>query len=472
MGTPAPFCSRSSDPPAPISQRAPCLGDSFVTGHRDSFAASDPAAAGARPRPSHPTTPLLMAGVIFNAKCDRARRRPVASKIPEQEHPQGQTPVRAIALSISSVPVAAPAPGHDLRRHLMTASSRARKRGEDGERGSLYAVDPVNPPGADFTKSAMARGSLRDRAGIVSPPPTLPPPGPDLATSHPDDAIANGRGYLQRQMRSSSPAPASKIPEQEHPQGQDPRSRDRAVDQQRPRSCAGAGHDPRRHLMTASSRAHEKTRRASESASNPRLRGRAVDQQRPRSCAGARPRPPPPPDDGLLTRACENAVEDGERGSVCAVNSMTSATRQFPPKSTMGRGSLSSTTHGIVSPPSGPAAAGARSCHPSSRRRHCSWQGLSSTPDAIELTGSRVASQKSRARTPTGKTPVRAIALSISSIPVAAPAPGHDLRRRLMTAASRAHEKTRRAWGTRLTLPVDPVNPPGADYTKSAVRRG
>ena len=39
--------------------------------------------------------------------------------------------VRAIALSISSVPVAAPAPGHELRRHLMTASSpRARENAE------------------------------------------------------------------------------------------------------------------------------------------------------------------------------------------------------------------------------------------------------------------------------------------------------------------------------------------------------
>ena len=48
-----------------------------------------------------------------------------------------------------------------------------------------------------------------------------------------------------------------------------------------------------------------------------------------------------------------------------------------------------------------------------------------------------------------GKTPVRAIALSISTIPVAAPAPGHDPRRHLMTAASRAHEKTRRVRLTR-----------------------
>ena len=51
------------------------------------------------------------------------------------------------------------------------------------------------------------------------------------------------------------------------------------------------------------------------------------------------------------------------------------------------------------------------------------------------------------------KTPVRAIALSISSIPVAAPAPGHDPRRHLMTAASRAHEKTRRGWLTREDAP-------------------
>jgi hypothetical protein len=43
---------------------------------------------------------------------------------------------------------------------------------------------------------------------------------------------------------------------------------------------------------------------------------------------------------------------------------------------------------------------------------------------------------------------VRAIALSISSVPVAAPAPGHELRRHLMTASSRAHEKTRRVRGS------------------------
>jgi hypothetical protein len=41
-----------------------------------------------------------------------------------------QTPVRAIALSIRSVPVAAPAPGHDPRRQLMTASWRARENAE------------------------------------------------------------------------------------------------------------------------------------------------------------------------------------------------------------------------------------------------------------------------------------------------------------------------------------------------------
>jgi hypothetical protein len=71
-----------------------------------------------------------MVGVIFNAKCDRAHRRPVAIKIPEREHPQGKTPVRAIALSIRSLPVAAPAPGHDPRRQLMTASSHARENAE------------------------------------------------------------------------------------------------------------------------------------------------------------------------------------------------------------------------------------------------------------------------------------------------------------------------------------------------------
>ena len=48
-----------------------------------------------------------------------------------------------------------------------------------------------------------------------------------------------------------------------------------------------------------------------------------------------------------------------------------------------------------------------------------------------------------------GQTPVRAIALSISSIPVAAPAPGHDPRRHLMTGSSRAHEKTLRGCLTR-----------------------
>ena len=80
-----------------------------------------------------------MVGVIFNARCDRAHRRPVAAKIPEQEHPQDKTFVRTIALSISSIPVAAPAPGHDPRRQLMTAASRAR---ENAER-MVDAEDPV-----------------------------------------------------------------------------------------------------------------------------------------------------------------------------------------------------------------------------------------------------------------------------------------------------------------------------------------
>ena len=203
-----------------------------------------------------------MARVIFNARCDRAHRRPVAAKIPEQEHPQGKTPVRAIALSISSIPVAAPAPGHDPRRPLMTASSRAHEktRRACGTRLRLCS-HLINPPGADLKRAPRVGDSFVTRHGIVSPPLTQPPPGPDLAPSHPDDAIANGKGYLQRQMRSSSPAASSRQNSRARtPTGQDPRSRDRAV-----------------------------------------------DQQHPRSCTGARPRPPPPPDDGLLARARENA---------------------------------------------------------------------------------------------------------------------------------------------------------------------
>ena len=105
---------------------------------------------------------------------------------------------------------------------------------------------------------------------VTEPSTTRPPPGPDLATSHPDDAIANGRGYLQRQMRSSSPAARSQQNSRAStPTGRDPRSRDRAVDQQHPRSCTGARPRPRRHLMTAASRAHEKTRRGCRNAARP-----------------------------------------------------------------------------------------------------------------------------------------------------------------------------------------------------------
>ena len=88
---------------------------------------------------SHPTTPLLMGGVIFNARFDRARQRPGASKIPEQKHPQGQTPVSAIALSIRSLPVAAPAPGHDPPPPDDGLHARARENAESaGDAGSIH----------------------------------------------------------------------------------------------------------------------------------------------------------------------------------------------------------------------------------------------------------------------------------------------------------------------------------------------
>ena len=261
---------------------------------------------------SHPDDAIAKVRVTFNARCDRAHQRPVASKIPEQAHPPGQTPVRAIALSISSIPVAAPAPGHDPPPPDDGRLARARENAVSAQNAARCAVVSVNPPGADSKRAPRVGDGFVTEHGIVSPPPTRPPPGPDLATSHPDDAIANGKGYLQRQMRSSSPAASS----------------------------------------------HQNSRASTPTGPDPRSRDRAVDQQRPRSRTGARPRPPPPPDDGRLARARENAVS--------AQNA--------------------------------------------------------------------------------GKTPVRAIALSISSIPVAAPAPGHDPRRHLMTAASRAHEKTRRGW--------------------------
>ena len=148
--------------------------------------------------------------------------------------------------------------------------------------------------------------------------------------------------------------------ESAHAVDSDPRSRDRAVDQQRPRGCAGArprpppppddgllarvrenaesrrdatlvraialsissipvaapapGHDPPpppddRHLARV--RENAESRR---DAADPRSRDRAVDQQRPRGCAGARPRPPPPPDDGLLARVRENAESRRDAG--------------------------------------------------------------------------------------------------------------------------------------------------------------
>ena len=59
-------------------------------------------------------------------------------------------------------------------------------------------------------------------------------------------------------------------------------------------------------LMTGSSRVHEKTQRVWGTRETPVPRDRAVDQQRPRSCAG--------PDDGLLARARENAESMGNAG--------------------------------------------------------------------------------------------------------------------------------------------------------------
>ena len=71
------------------------------------------------------------------------------------------------------------------------------------------------------------------------------------------------------------------------------------------------------------------------------------------------------------------------------------------------------------------------------------------------MTGSSRAHEKTRRGCLTRQTLVRAIALSISSIPVAAPAPGHDPRRHLMTGSSRAHEKTRRGCLTRPLTRID-----------------
>ena len=67
------------------------------------------------------------------------------------------------------------------------------------------------------------------------------------------------------------------------------------------------------------------------------------------------------------------------------------------------------------------------------------------------MTGISRAYEKTQRAGGTRQTPVRAIALSISSVPVAAPAPGHDPCRHLMTGSSRAYEKTQRAGGTRVT---------------------
>ena len=91
----------------------------------------------------------------------------------------------------------------------------------------------------------------------------------------------------------------------------DPRSRDHAVDQQRPRSCAGARPRPPPPPDDGLLARARENAESKGNAADPRSCDHAVDQQRPRSCAGARPRPPPPPDDGLLARTRENAESKG-----------------------------------------------------------------------------------------------------------------------------------------------------------------
>ena len=112
-----------------------------------------------------PTTPILIVRVPFNARCDRAHRRPVATKIPEQEHPQGKTPVRAIALSISCIPVAAPAPDHDPPPPPDDGSSRAHEK---------------------TRRACGTRTPYRriDRAAIASATRQLIPPAPAATSVH------------------------------------------------------------------------------------------------------------------------------------------------------------------------------------------------------------------------------------------------------------------------------------------------
>ena len=98
--------------------------------------------------------------------------------------------VRAIALSISSIPVTAPAPGHDPPPADDGLLARARENAESMANAAHFVQSiSVKPPGADSTRAPRVGDSFVTEHGIVSPPLTRPPPGPDLATSHPDNAL-------------------------------------------------------------------------------------------------------------------------------------------------------------------------------------------------------------------------------------------------------------------------------------------
>ena len=187
-----------------------------------------------------------------NAGDPRSRDRAV-----DQQHPRSCTGAR-------------PRP----RRHLMTAASRARETQRAWGTRLTLCSRSVDPPGADFAKERHASGiasspirvsrRLRPgrRRGQTSPPhiPTTP-------------LLMVGVIFNAKCDRAHRRPVATKIPEQEHPTGQDPRSRDRAVDQQHPRSCTGARPRPRRHLMTAASRARENAESMGTRATAPLMIG-------------------------------------------------------------------------------------------------------------------------------------------------------------------------------------------------------
>ena len=105
------------------------------------------------------------------------------------------------------------------------------------------------------------------------------------------------------------------------------------------------------------------------------------------------------------------------------------------------------------------ASASARQRRPPFARSRCRsaaspypHRALADHPRRHLMTGLLARARGKRGETANAVRPLfGAIALSISSVQVAAPAPGHDLPPPPDDGAPRAHEKTRRVRGTRVT---------------------